>query len=91
MCFCPVLPTCQQSVVVEASLLVLIRAHVEQVGLDGPVDEVCGEVEQHDAEHHHHDGTDAPQRRVADECCRTETERQTADRCGGNDVLTPSR
>lgn len=61
-----VLRTCEQSVIVQAPLLVLMRAHVEQVGLDGPVDEVCREVEQHDPEHHHHDGPYTPQRSVPD-------------------------
>lgn len=46
--------------VVQAPLLVVMRAHVKQVGLDGPVDEVCGEVEQHHSEHHYHDCPGAP-------------------------------
>lgn len=74
VCVLSVVHTCEQRVVVQTSLLVSVRTHVEQVGLDGPVDEVCGEVEQHDPDHHHHDGPGAPGRAVADVRCKTESE-----------------
>lgn len=60
VCVC-VLRTCEEGVVVQAPLLVLMRTHVKQVRLDGPVDEICREIEQHDPDHHHRDGPDAPQ------------------------------
>lgn len=63
--------TSEQSVIVEASLLVLVGAHVKQVSLNGPVDEVGGKVEQHHAEHHHHDGPRPPRRPVGDHRCKT--------------------
>lgn len=62
--------TCEQRVIVQAPLFVLMRAHVKQVRLDGAVDEVCGEIEEHHAEHHHHDGPYAPQRSVPHQRCK---------------------
>ena len=73
VCVWAVLHTCEESVVVQASFLVLMWAHIEQVGLDGPVDEVCGEVEQHDAEHHHHYGPNTLQRPFGDKRCNRTT------------------
>lgn len=59
--------------VVQPPLLVLMRAHVKQVRLDGPVDEIRRKVEEHDSDHDHRDGPDAPQRPVTDQRCRHRT------------------
>lgn len=50
-------PTCEEGVVVEAPLLVLVRADIKQVGFDGPVNEVRSKVKEN---HTHHGDGDGP-------------------------------
>lgn len=66
-----------------------MRTHVEQVSLDGPVDEVSGEVKQHDSEHHHHDGPYAPQRPVTDQRCKTEADISSSTTASGGTITPP--
>lgn len=46
-----ILPTCEEGMVVQAPLLVLMGADVKQVGFDGPVNEVGGKVEENHTDH----------------------------------------
>ena len=41
-----IVPTCEEGVVVEPLLLVLVGADVEQVGFDRPINEVSRKIEE---------------------------------------------